>query len=657
MGDIMENEGGDDKAKEIFNKVQKALDDLSDWRKKARESYDFYAGDQWTQEEQDAFKADFRPAIVYNKTARTVNAIIGLEANNRYDITYEPFEVDDGSKAQIFTETVKYLRDKTDAEDEESEMFEDCVISGYGFQYTTMDYVDEPDGMMVQRRVDPLMMAWDSDSTKKNLTDATWFAEIKRYSKKQLRAAFPDVEIEALNPTTLDLDDMKNHSTDNRDYPVPGISPSSGKKAMYDVVCYQYFDMEDYYRIEVQGQEQELTPEEFAAMKEQLDAAGVVYVKQARKIFKECVVCGDKVLSENILRTGAFGFKAITGLRVRNKNYFIGIVELMKDPQKWANKWLTQINYILSLNAKGGIMAEDGAFKDIGAAENDWANPSKIVTVNPNKMDKIKPRHDVRYPDGLDRLLQYALGAVTEVTGVNSEMLGLTDRYQAGYLERERKQAGVNILSKFFDGMRLYRKLQGRLLAEFVRNYIPDGTMVRINEGPTKKYIPFTRDVAVIKYDIVVDQSPYSTNMKERTYQILKEVIPTMLQVGTPIPPQVVKYLPIPTTLADEWMAYIEQSQNDPAKENARKLDEAQKAADVKETESKAMLNQAKAQAEGATGQVDLLKSKIDLQKTAVKAQADTVKANLSIQKSVVDAMKPPTPMNNPNPNPNNGIV
>lgn len=650
MGGLEENESAGyeaqesaEKAKEIRAIVKKSIQDTSKWRKMARESYAFYAGEQWTSDEQLELENDNRPAVVYNKVARTVNAVIGLESSNRYDITYEPFDIEDNGKAEIFTQTVKWVRDNCDAEDEESEMFEDSVICGYGFMYTAMDYIIEADGKVIQERVDPLEMAWDCDAKKKNLTDAAWFARIKRYNKKQFKAAFPDVDIETLSLGSLVEDsEMQEHITNYKDYDPADSGYKNSKKRAYDVIIYQCYEMETYYRVEINGQIQELSDDEFAQMKETLDAAGVVYTKQSRRKYKQYITCGDVIISEIDLKVG-FTFKCITGLRDRNKGWFIGLVELMKDPQKWANKWLTQINYILSLNAKGGVNYETGALKNPQQAENDWANPSKMIEFNPGGLAKYQERFKAQYPDGLDRLLQYAMGAMNEVTGVNAEMLGSTDRYQAGYLERERKQAGVNILNKFFDAMRLYRKEQGRLLAEFVRNYLPEGTIVRVNDGPTKQYIPFTKDIAILKYDIVVDQSPYSTNMKERTYQILKEVLPTMLQTGAPVPPNLIRYLPLPESLATEWQQYIEEQSNSPEKQEAAQFEKAMKEAEIGEIQSKAMLNQAKAQQAGAQGQqgaVDLQTAMVGLHTAKMKAAADVQKANLGVQKAMIDMRK-----------------
>ncbi len=73
------------------------------------------------------------------------------------------------------------------------------------------------------------------------------------------------------------------------------------------------------------------------------------------------------------------------------------------------------------------------------------------------------------------------MGGMREVTGVNVEFLGQTDKVQPGVVEAMRTKAGLVILAPWFDAMRLYMKRQGRLLGEFINTYIADGRWIRIS--------------------------------------------------------------------------------------------------------------------------------------------------------------------------------
>jgi hypothetical protein len=64
-----------------------------------------------------------------------------------------------------------------------------------------------------------------------------------------------------------------------------------------------------------------------------------------------------------------FSYNCMTGKRDRNKRYWFGLVRSMKDPQEWANKWLSQILHIINSNAKGGLIAPKSAFEDWRSVE------------------------------------------------------------------------------------------------------------------------------------------------------------------------------------------------------------------------------------------------------------------------------------------------
>ena len=142
------------------------------------------------------------------------------------------------------------------------------------------------------------------------------------------------------------------------------------------------------------------------------------------------------MLEHKELTCGHFTINAITGLRDHNRGYWLGVVDLLADPQQWTNKWLSQVLYILNTNAKGGLIAEQGAFTNPRKFEQDWADPSKIVWANPGGLDKIKDRTPPQYPEGL-RLLIYPgkLGGNVDIINGLNHYIGMKTLHTEDFLE------------------------------------------------------------------------------------------------------------------------------------------------------------------------------------------------------------------------------
>jgi hypothetical protein len=144
----------------------------ADWRKVAKEDYDFASLRQWSEEDKRVLRDQMRPEITFDKVGTTVRTIIGIEIGNRREVRFIPRSQGDAKPDEVLTAAAEWARDACDAEDEESDAFKDCVVCGMGWVDTRMDYESEPEGMIKQERLDPMEMYWDCAARKPNLADA-----------------------------------------------------------------------------------------------------------------------------------------------------------------------------------------------------------------------------------------------------------------------------------------------------------------------------------------------------------------------------------------------------------------------------------------------------------------------------------------------------
>lgn len=123
-----------------------------------------------------------------------------------------------------------------------------------------------------------------------------------------------------------------------------------------------------------------LTGEEYGRVEALLE--GVPVLKQKRCRYQRMYFSGDEVLEELPTPTGdSFSYKAMTARWDRKRKSWYGIVRAMKDPQRWANKFMSSLLEIIGTSGKGGILYEPDAFLNLPEAEEDWADPSRNVAM------------------------------------------------------------------------------------------------------------------------------------------------------------------------------------------------------------------------------------------------------------------------------------
>lgn len=590
---------------------------FSDWRAEARELYDLVAGNQWAPEDEAKLREELRPIVTFNVSGKYVDAIQGLQINNRQDIRYYPREIGDAAVNELLTGAVDWTRDECDAEDEETDAFVDCLVCGVGVVEGHISFEDDPEGMDVTERRDPLEMLWDPRAVKKNFRDARWIARTAKFDEEAFVERWGEEVWQEVNNRD-DLGTSESDSTvqiilEDNDYDQNMAETGATSKGV-TVLEYQYWQMQTKFGVQTPFGTKDFSLEDWRKLEPKLKQTGQQY--SARKVRKKCYyrayMAGDTIIEhEKSPYQEGFTYHFITGKRDRNHNTWYGVGRAIRDPQKWTNKFFSSILHSVSSNAKGGLLAEENAFSDPRKAEADWSRPDSITYVAEGAISngKIMPKPVSNYPQGMDKLMDFSLNSLPETSGLSLELIGMTNRQQAGVVEASRKQAAMTVISWAFDAMRRYYKSRGRQAAVYVREYLADGRLIRLVGEQGAQYVPLVREQLTAKFDVIVDESPTSTNQKERVWAVLQQILPSITQQGLPVPPSVLDYLPVPNDLAQDWKKML---QPDPKQEQAKQqqmqlefddkqADIAKKQSEAEENSSQKVLNLAKARESAAT--------------------------------------------------------
>jgi len=599
-------------------------DHQKDWREEARELYDLVAGKQWTDEEMAYLNEQMRSAITMNRIGPMVQAVVGHQVINRQEIKYLPREQGDVEANEVLTGAAQWADDECDGEDEITDAFNDLVTCGMGWTETRISYDQDTDGKIhTAERIDPFEMFWDPTAKKRNLSDARYVVRGRWIPRKEAEERWPDIK--SFDPVESEIyaDDLEDDNQPHDATRAFLYENNAGqwyreKDDHIFVMQYQWWEHDPVYRVgdPQSGKLVELSHKKFTKLKGFIDMHQMRYVKQMKRRYYDAFLMGKHVLEKKDC-TCPFDFtlKAMTGLRDRNRNYWYGIVKPLKDPQKWANKFYSDTTDILSRNRKGGAFVEEGALKDPRKAEEDWNSPDALIILNDGAISgsKVQERGQAQYPDGMGKLMEYAIRAIPDVSGLNLELLGMVDRNQPGILEAQRKQASLTILATLFDALRRHTKERGRIVLHFIKEYIADGRLVRIiGKNGMEQYVPLVQQNDA-RFDTVVDQSPTSPNQKMETFAILREIMPLALNAGLPVPLEILDYIPLPSSLTNSWKKDIQQ-RSQSQQQNPETL------AKVDKDESQAELNRAKAESEKAKVPLEIAKQKNDQQKIMLDA-------------------------------------
>ncbi len=570
----------DDVLKEYQQSKKAGLQALGGWRQDALSDFQMYASNQWRKEDVEKLRGQERPALTFNKITGIINAVCGSEVTNRFETRFIPRTTEDEPFNEAMTEVVRYIRQRSDVEHEESAAFMDATICGVGCLDFWKDYSEEISGIDKVDEVPILEMLWDPSAKKMNLDDRRWDMRGQWISLDEAKIRWPDKEDQltalaaavagAVYPEQGDgvvHDQTQAYKYENND--LSYYTPETQKVLVHEYTRW-YLKKRIFYVDPLSGEENLVDGGQWNEIKAIFDEQGFLegvhydftetYMKEYwRGFFTYNIILEDKMPK---IQSG-FQHKFMTGLRdvKEDRISWFGLVKLARDPQGWVNKAMSQIVYIISTNPKGAILAEKGAFIKVDQAMNDWAMPNKIIEMRPGA---ISNREFIvqkgEYPQGLDRIMQISSDFVSESIGVNPYFMGQVEdlRRTASTAVTSVQQQAMVVLSVLFDSLKKYRKAAGRMHLDFINNFMPEDEIVRVvlpNTGGVPQMVPFKREwVDNVKYDVIVDSAPVSPNAVREFWDSLQQTqsLELLMNTGIMTPDIIADTVPdVPTTIRE----------------------------------------------------------------------------------------------------------
>jgi hypothetical protein len=637
----------EDRMAEIRERYTAAKNHAGPWRTDARKDFDFYAGKQWDEEDRQKLIEQQRVPVTFNRVSILIDAVIGYEVNNRQETRYIPRTHGDAKVSELLTEGANYFRDQCDAEFEESDAFRDMCICGMGWTNDRLSDERNPQYDLVRDRVDPLRMLWDPSARKPNLDDARYLIFETSLDKGEAKALVPEWSGEYVAAEWLDEDEKVGENNPRTSYRGTAHEQSSDRDVK--VLEYQFCEdeIEHVVKHPMTGEQLVLSDDDWEELPdEEKEVFAPLHSTQRKRVWHRYICIGAEPFEVKHPYPGGPTFHCVTGKRDRNSGHWFGLMRSLRDPQMWSNKWLSQIMHLINTSAKPGYDVEKGAIDNVAEFEAKAAKPGAINVFRDGAVQKgaVQRREAAALPPDLANLMSYANDAMSDVSGVNQELLGMADREQAGVLEYQRKQSAVTLLAPLFDSFRRYRKISGRCWLYFMQNFMTDGRLIRITQDDgSQMHVPFQQgpipnpqagqetqegepqpevlqffDPNVAEYDVIVDQSSSSPNLKEATWGALQPMLPILQERGGPEEMMLaLEYSPVPASFIEKLKQINDSRAQQPPPPDPE-MEKMKMQMQMKQAEL-----QMKAQDDERSAQLEMQKAQMQLQIEAKKAEQE----------------------------------
>lgn len=533
----------------------------------------FYAGDfmSYTDRLQFADGRGYKKTtmVQFNKVKPYVNAVRGFMAQNRQKADYSA-KHQNSQLQQFYT---KYsnsykdnLRSKAHADQIETQQDGDLLINGYGAVETAISYGDghsttNPNGELIMGRIDPQIVYWDHTARATNLLDARFVGYKKVYALEEALQLFDDSTPEDFQYATEDSEGNKVYykrgGTYNKIQEIYDVA--QGKEELIKVYFHQWYEIEPFYRalnplndiidpemkqdamiamsMIAADQENPDDPYHFdpeatimtcdkETMKKVKDLfegmIDVEFDKFKRKVFYTAIVSGSTVFKtfRNPCQQG-FTLKFKTGDYDDANRMWVGMVNSLRDPALYYNKALTEMLWVIASQAKGGVMAERSAIKDIGAFEAKYAKTDGVAIVEDGALQKgmIKPKKEGFQPTGIDVIMGEAGNSLPEVSGIDKSFLGSSEnKNQTAALQGMQIKQVQSTLATYFDSITLYAMEWSMMALPFLRilaeNNDGEEFQATDDDDGSTVYLKLAKENFISDYDINLIEAPTSQIQK-----------------------------------------------------------------------------------------------------------------------------------------------
>lgn len=465
----------------------------------------------------------------FNRIRRVLNMISGYQRQHRKSTVCTPIDPKDQQTSDQFTKMLYSVNNQDNVLHTISEAFEGAITTGMNLLNVWVDYRNDPvnGDLRVENTaysgylIDPFFKRMD-------LSDCNNIWTRKYLSRNQVKALLPGRED--------DIGGMTGYG--NRDGKFQYM-PESYNYSIQDLLIYDEFWYLDSRRQKLlvdplTGETKEWTGNEDDLMEFKRFYPNIVILEHEIPTVKLAIVVQGKVMyhGPNPLGIDRYNFVPVWAYyESQSPDYpwrIQGVTRGLRDAQYLYNR-----RRIIELDILESQMTSGFIYK-----ENALVNPKDVFLQGQGRGLALKAEASVadvvpiqapQVPASMIQLSELLGKEISEISGVNEELLGSAQDDKAGILGMLRQGAGLTTLQILFDNLDFAQKQLGDIQIQLMQqNFTPGKVQRMINEEPSPQF--YSR--AFSKYDCAVEEGLNTATQKQLQFAQLLN----MRELGVPVP-------------------------------------------------------------------------------------------------------------------------
>ena len=495
----------------------------------------FNAGDQslWN-DLYGNLPANRRRQFNFNRIRRIVNMITGHQRRNRKSTIVVPVENGDSETADQYTKILMWINQQEGVLETISDAFQGSVVTGMNLLQVWMDYRSDPVSGNI--RVDNCSynsFLIDPYFRKTDLTDCNAIWKRSYLTKRECLALLPSFKEEVIGLMGQDNRDGKFH-----------YMPETYNYGLKNLLTYDEFYYRDYrtQKMLVDSQtgetmEWRVDDEEKLRMFLRQEPTVTVIDSEIPTVRVAIVVQG-KVMYDGPQPMGIdqYPFVPVFSYYAPQIPYFPwriqGVVRGLRDAQYLYNRRKVIELDILESQVNSGWKYKENALVNPLDVFQLQGQGKGIALKEEAQMTDVEQIQSPVIPPSTIQLSEILGKEISEISGVNEELLGSATDDKAGILSMLRQGAGLTTLQGLFDNLDHAQKLLGKIMIDLIQANFTPGKVKKILEGeePAAQFY----NKAFGKYHANVEEGlNTSTQRQMQLAQML-----ALKEAGIPISPE-----------------------------------------------------------------------------------------------------------------------